>query len=156
MSSRLCLAAIPLLFGSLLFADDHRLSISGAWIREAPPGQSVLAGYMKIRNDSDTPRRITAVKSAAFGSAEIHRTVMKDGMASMEAQAELVIPAMGSVVLEPGGLHLMLIDPHKSLRAGERVELALQIEPNLTQTVTAEVRRSGSAEPGHSHHHHQD
>jgi copper(I)-binding protein len=156
MLSRRCLAGIPLLFGSLVLADDHALIISDPWIREAPPGQGILAGYMQIRNESDRPRQITAVKSAAFGSVEIHRTVMKDGIARMEAQSALLVPAAGTLTLKPGDLHLMLIDPHKPLRAGDQVELELQIEPNVTQTITAEVRRSDTAEAHHSHHHHQD
>ena len=152
--TRQTLVLITLLLSPLAFADNHALSISDAWIREAPPTQRVLACYMQIQNESNTPRKITAVKSPAFGSVEIHKTIFKDGMARMEAQPELLVPAMGKIVLEPGGLHLMLIDPENPLHTGDRVELELQIESGETQKITAEVRPGGGAETDHSHHHH--
>lgn len=148
------MVSISLFLSPVVLADDHAFSISDAWVREAPPIQRILAGYMQIRNDTDTPRKITAVNSAIFGSVEIHKTVIKDGMARMEAQHALVIPAMGTTVLEPGGVHLMLIDPQKPLQAGDKVTLELQIAPDETQTIIAEVRRSEGVEPDHSHHHH--
>lgn len=151
---RTCLANFLLLPGLLIAAGNPPLTINDPWIREAPPGQKILAGYMQIHNDSAAPVKVSSVSSAAFESVEIHKTVVVDGVARMEAQPVLEVPAAGVTVLEPGGLHLMLIGPHRALKAGDTIELELHIVPDKTQTITAIVRRSDVDAVDHSHHHH--
>lgn len=137
-----------------VLAGDKTLRIADAWVREPPPTQEVLAAYMRIHNDAFDPRRITAVSSPDFRSVEMHRTVMQDGLARMVPQPDIVIPARGEVVLEPGGYHLMLIGPLKPLRAGNRVTIRLQLGTDLQQTVEAEVRQDDGSMADHEHHHH--
>ena len=107
-------------------AADAELQVSNAWIREAPPGTSVLAGYMTITNPAAIAKTITAVSSPSFRSVEIHRTVIENGMARMLSVGPLEIPAGGSVALAPGSYHLMLFEPVRALVAGDMVDLRLQ------------------------------
>ena len=92
------------------------MEVHEAWIREAPPNARVLAAYMELRNHSDKPRILIGVTSPAFAFAELHKTMEHGGMAHMEQVDEIVIPPHGKVVLGPGDLHVMLIDPTLQLK----------------------------------------
>ncbi|MCU0274542.1 MAG: copper chaperone PCu(A)C, partial [Acidimicrobiales bacterium] len=50
------------------------------------------------------------------------------------------LPAGEAVALEPGGLHVMLLDLPAPLEIGQTYELTLTFEQAGEQTVTVEVR----------------
>ena len=129
------------------------LAVSNAWIREAPPGATVLAGYLKITNRGTTHATITGVSADDFSSVEVHRTVMEDGMARMLPVETIEIPAFGRLVLEPGGLHLMLIEPKRPLSEGDTVVLEMQPIDGPCITITVPVIRQTGSESHHHHHH---
>ncbi len=106
-------------------AEDNPLSILEPWIRAAPPGAMVLAGYMTLRNVGENEITIDKVSSPDFAMIEMHRTVVQNGMARMLPQDSLVIPAGGELRLQPGGLHLMMMQPRRALRAGDAIKLLL-------------------------------
>jgi len=128
------------------------LVISQPWVREAPPAAPVMAGYMNIRNGTGDAVSVIAVSSPAFASAELHRTVLEDGIARMVPMGRLEIAAGESVALEPGGIHLMLFDPVQALQEGDSVTLVIHRADGVCTTVQAPVRRDTMA--GHAHHHH--
>ncbi len=116
------------------------IQIEDAWIAEAPPGARVLAGYMRLQNNSDHTIVINAISSTAARSSMLHKTVYEDGMARMVHQSAITLPAGGSVTLEPGGMHLMLMGP-KSLKAGQQVPLTLEFANGRSRSFNAVVRR---------------
>jgi periplasmic copper chaperone A len=128
------------------------MDVTGGWVREAPPTSRVLAAYLQIINLTDTDLTITGISSPDFDSAELHRTVVEDGVARMLPVPELTIPAAGSVLLEPGGLHLMLFDPVRSLLQGDSVMLVLHRSDGICITLSVPVLRGTGEE--HVHHHH--
>ena len=130
------------------------LDISQPWVREAPPAARVMAGYLTLSNSGTAAVQVIAVSSPDFATAELHRTVVEDGVARMEPVGQLEIAAGASVSLEPGGLHLMLIDPGQTLQEGDKVTLVLHRADGLCMTVEAPVLRDVSAGDAHQHHHH--
>jgi copper(I)-binding protein len=126
------------------------LEVRDAWIREAPPTASVLAAYMVIRNPGTVPVEITNVSGPEFGRAEMHRTVVEGGVATMVAIRKLEIAPGEQIALEPGGTHLMLIDPRRPLRAGDTATLTFQDAGGRTSTFSVPVTR----ETGESDRHH--
>ena len=135
-------------------AASAELDISQPWVREAPPTARVLAGFMNISNGGTAAVQVIAVSSPGFESAELHRTVVEDGIARMEPVGQLEIAAGASVSLEPGGLHLMLIEPEQALREGDSVTLVIHRADGMCMTVEAPVLRDTSAGDAHQHHHH--
>jgi copper(I)-binding protein len=133
---------------------ESPLAISDAWIREAPPATSVLAAYMTIENSGESVQQITGMESPDFRSAEIHRTVVEDGVAKMLPVDDLGVAAGDSVSLEPGGLHVMLFDPQRPLRDGDSATLLVHTASGATITVQAAVRRMTGDDGGHDHSHH--
>lgn len=135
---------------------ESSIAIDSAWIREAPPATSVLAAYMTVKNDSDTDQQITGMESPDFRSAEIHRTVVKDGVARMLPVDALTVAAGASIRFEPGGLHVMLFDPQRPLHEGDSARLIVHMASGVTiATQAMVVRETGDdAAHDHSHHHH--
>ena len=108
-------------------------------IPETPPVAKAMAAYMTIANTTMQPRLLLAASSPDFKQIEIHQTTMHNGMAHMAAQTSLPIPANGTVVLEPGGLHLMLMQPVRPLKDGDSVALQLRFDDGTTLAVSAPV-----------------
>ncbi|MFN2308862.1 MAG: copper chaperone PCu(A)C [Gammaproteobacteria bacterium] len=158
MNRHLLTAAALALLGPLWILSAHAepLTVSGAWVREGPPTTQVLAAYMQIDNPGTQDLALIGVSSPQFDSVEIHQTRVVDGLARMLPQERLAIPAGGGVTLEPGGLHMMLIQARHPLSAGDRVMLQLRLEDGTQVPVDAEVRRDAVAAPEHDHsqHHH--
>ena len=141
------LLSFLLTYCTLVWAKD--IELQEAWISEAPPTVSVLAGYLRIINNMDKAVELSGVSSPIFESIEIHKSRVVDGVASMQKQTSLFIPAMSSVELKPGGLHLMLFEPGQPLKAGDRIKLQLQFADGSVSSIEAEIRA-----PAHQHHHH--
>ncbi len=66
------------------------------------------AVYMRIMNRGDSAITLRSASSAAADVVEMHRTIIKEDMARMEALDGLLIPAGETVELQPGGAHIML------------------------------------------------
>lgn len=148
---------LPFTFAVLFhaaIAQADPLTVDDAWVREAPPTAQVLAAYMQITNPADQPRTITGAASTCCERVEIHRTEIVDGMARMIPQPELVVEAGATLLLEPGGLHLMLISPKGPLAQGDHVVIELRLDGGEMQEIHAEVRRDGEPAMDHSHHMH--
>jgi hypothetical protein len=120
---------------------DPTLRADSAWVREAPPTAHMLAAYMTLVNDGDKPRALVDVSSPAFAHVMLHESVTVDGVARMLHRDEIVVPAHGSVTLEPGGLHLMMPAPDTRLVAGDSVEFTLTFADGVELRVRAEVRK---------------
>ncbi|MEL6300885.1 MAG: copper chaperone PCu(A)C [Pseudomonadota bacterium] len=117
---------------------DTPASVSDAWVRLPAPGSSNSAAYMTINNHASTDLVLTEVRSSKFERIEIHRTQMVAGVMQMRMIPELSIPPSGQLELQPGGLHLMLMEPTSPITEGERIPLTLLsngepvLELNLT------------------------
>jgi len=136
---------------SIVAADSGVLRISSAYAPEAPPVAPVMAGYLTMDNPSGKPVIITGSSSQAFKKVEIHSMLMENGMMSMERQSTLTIPANGTVKLEPGGYHLMLIGPKKRLQAGEKIDVLFKFKSGKRQSVSLPVLKPDSVMKTHSH-----
>lgn len=140
------LAAFPAFAAGRLVVDD-------AWIRAAPPGARMLAGYAKLTNAGDAPIVVTGATSAAFGDVSMHASVVEDGVAKMRPLPSLNIAPGATETFEPGGRHLMLMQPAAAMPTGAKATIALTVEGG--GEVAAEfVVRDGAPEAGaHDHHH---
>ncbi|MGQ4274450.1 copper chaperone PCu(A)C [Terrihabitans sp. B22-R8] len=105
------------------------LEISHPWSRETPVDAKVGVGYLSIRNSGTSDDRLIAVETSAAAKVEIHQSTEVDGVAKMRPIPEGVsVPAGGSVVLEPGGYHLMLMGLKEGLAQGTDVPAVLVFE----------------------------
>jgi copper(I)-binding protein len=128
------------------------LAITEAWIRATPPGARTAAAYLTITN-TGTADRLLGGTTPLARALEVHTHVSEGGLLRMERLGELALPAGESVRLEPGGLHLMLVDVAAPLAAGARVALSLRFAVAGTLEIEVPVidaRASGpTAHPAH-------
>ena len=142
------LALTGMVAGLPCFAQDG-IKVSNAWAKPTVPGQSVAGAYLSIV--SSAPAALVKAESPAAGTVELHTMKMEGNVMTMRAIPKIELPAGKEVKLEPGGLHIMLMDIKQPLRPGEKVPLTLIIESggkSQKVDVSAEVQ---NAQPGGHH-----
>lgn len=147
-------AAAMLLSAALLPAAAFaagRLVVEDAWIRTAPPAAPMRAGYATLRNTGDAPLQIRGAHSAAFADVSLHATQIENGVARMRELDGLSLAPGESATLEPGGKHLMLMQPRGEFGAGAKVVVTFEIESGSSTDAEFSVREAPA--PGHDEHH---
>ena len=87
------------------------------------------AGYMGIANNGTEPDHLIGVETDAAAKSEVHVTeVGADGVAKMSHVESVEIPAGDTVLLEPGGLHVMLMGLTGTLTEGDMIKATLIFE----------------------------
>ncbi len=99
--------------------------IQQAWIRSAPPGAQTLAGYLVLKNICKTSIKVVDVESKDFAMPMIHRSVVENGVSKMRDPGVLEIKPGASLKFETGGLHLMLMQPLRALKEGDKAGVRL-------------------------------
>ncbi|GAB3342732.1 copper chaperone PCu(A)C [Marilutibacter aestuarii] len=127
---------------------DQGITVSAAWSRAMPPGARVGGGFMTIRNRGDRDDRLVSLSSPAADSVDVHEMREVDGMMQMRPLTDgLVIPAGGEVVLEPGGYHLMFMQPVQPFVEGDAIDVTLVFEHAGERQVAFEVLGLGATAP---------
>lgn len=126
--------------------------VEGAWARATPPGAKTGAVYLTLT--ADAADRLLGAASPAAGEVQIHTHASEGGMSRMVQLQELALPPGVGVRLEPGGLHLMLIDLARPLVAGESIELRLELADAGQVAVTVPVLDARASGPRHDAHEH--
>jgi periplasmic copper chaperone A len=138
---RTCALALCLLFVFPACARECAPQLRDGWIRLTPVKMPMMAGFGRIENRCPTPVTITGVRSSAFGDVSLHETRIVDGVSRMRALPELRIVPDGAAVLKPGGMHLMLMQPHAPLKEGSRVVVEFTLKDGSVLRGELEVRK---------------
>lgn len=117
------------------------VTITGQWVREAPPGARALGGYLTITNQGKKPLTLVGAASPLFGSVEMHTIVEEEGRMRMVEVKSLEIAPGEALELKPRDKHLMLMRPKKDLKAGDQVPLELDFGPAGRVKLSLEVKR---------------
>ena len=102
---------------------EGKLSVYDAWIRNAPPGATMMAGYATLKNEGDAPIKVLTVQSDAFRQSSIHETVVERGVSRMRELPRVDLAPGASVEMKPGGAHLMLSEPRHPILVGDKVHM---------------------------------
>ena len=148
----------PVLFFFIFCAEtksEEIIDVSNAWIRAAPGGATMFAGYFTITNSAtkpdatspglgaNTPRAIilSSVTSPYFKKITIHRSVVRNGMAEMVQVKKFTIQTGQTQIFEPGGFHLMLMQPTVKVKTGKFFPIKMKFQSGKEVTVIFKVRR---------------
>ena len=137
----LCCAGLALLWIACESSDESLVVVRDAWVREPPGGHPIAAAYMVIVNNSDAATALVSAQSSVVERVEIHSMTHEDGQMRMRQVEQVLLPAGGRVVLESGGLHLMLIGLSNLPRAGDSIDLTLHFADGYVRAVSAPVRK---------------
>jgi len=112
------------------------LSVENIEVSTPAPGAQMSAGYLTLKNATSETLVITRVTSPQFARVEMHETTVTDGVSRMRPIDALNVPPGGSVSLERGGKHLMLMGPDEPLG---RIELNFHSSDGVVLTATVET-----------------
>ena len=125
------------------------IQVRHPWGRATPPGATVGAGYLEIRNNGRTADRLVGAVSPVAERVELHLTTHDGEVMKMREAQRLDVPARQRLALRPGGPHLMLVGLKKPLAKGDRVPLTLRFERAGELTIELELQAADSRKPHH-------
>jgi copper(I)-binding protein len=122
---RLACAALALLLNACR-PDAAPIVIENARSPAPPPGAAVAAVYLDVESRRDDV--LVAVQTPLAQRAEMHTTIMDDGMMLMRPSPTVALPAGETVQFAPGALHIMLSDLREQPAAGSSFPLMLTFQ----------------------------
>ena len=112
------------------------LEVLDPWVRPrvvqvgdggALPG-ATSALYLGIRNRGPVADRLLGGETPSAPEIQIHESYLEEDVVRMRRVDGVDLPVGELVVLEPGGLHLMLLDLRHSLKEGDTLSLTLTFQ----------------------------
>ena len=148
MIRRVFLAAALLI--APLAAQAQTIDVQDAWARATLGQARTGAAYLTLSALGTTTDRLVAASSPVAAKTELHNHIMVGNVAQMR-QVDAIEVAPGSpTLLQPGGLHVMLIDLKAPLQGGASFPLTLTFEKAGAITVQVAVR-AGRPAQRHTH-----
>jgi copper(I)-binding protein len=129
------------------------LEISGGFARATLPNAPVGGAYLTIVNSGSTDDTLVAVTTPAAETAQLHEMKMDGEVMKMsELPGGVPVPAGQTVTLQPGGLHIMLMQLTQPLVEGSSIKLTLTFAGAGTVDVEVPVlgvaaKATGAAAP---------
>ncbi len=142
-----CVAAAAMAIAPAFATGLATVQAKGAWIRWLPANLPA-GGYVELGNTGDKPVVLLGAESPDYGNTMLHQTVSKGGVSEMIHVDKITIPAHGHMAFSPGGYHIMLMQPKKDVKPGDKVPITFRFEGGKTLTVDFEVRKPGASGPG--------
>ncbi len=124
--------------------------ISDVWIKATIPGSNVSAAYLRIKSAKTV--KLVKAETAVANIAELHSMNMKDGVMEMKAESSFNVPAGKTIELKPGGMHIMLMQVAKPIKAGDKVPLKLTFDTGGGNSLVMNVEAIARAQSAHHAH----
>ena len=148
------IAALLVLFGSLAFSGctstSEDIVIENAWVRSSEYSDHVggMTGiFAKLTNNTDQDITLTGGTAEISDMVQTHEVV--DGM-MRETEGGIVVPAGETITLEPGGLHVMLMNLKKPILAGDKINFTFKTDRGEQSfELTAKESAGGDEEYNH-------
>ena len=138
--------------GEAMKGDIH---IDKPWARASIGAAKAGAAYMTLANHGSEADRLLAVETDVARRSELHTHLMEDGVMKMRQVEAIEVDPGTPTVLEPGGLHVMLMGLEAPLEQGKSFPLRLVFERAGTIEVTVEIGAPAAMKPeGEMQHDH--
>ena len=156
---KLLLSTVTAVLLSLGTANAHEyivgsLSVDHPMTFETAPNVKVGGGYMTITNTGATDDTLLEVRVPTVPRVELHLSQTDaNGVARMIKQDGIVIPSGQTVMLKPGGLHVMFMGLGENrFELGEKVDATLVFEKAGTLDVKFSIEeRTADTHSGMDH-----
>jgi copper(I)-binding protein len=145
------LAGGLLLSAGALAGSADAVSVDQPYVRLAPPNAPATGAFMVIRNGGDKDVRVVRADNPVSRVTELHTHLNEGGVMKMRPVAAIEVKAKGKAVLEPGGLHVMMIDLKAPMKEGDSIPITLTFADGSSKQVDAKVVRPGAPPAGHMH-----
>jgi len=107
MRARFALFALAAPLALSACGDPAPSYIDQAWVRLSPNKDTPSAGYFVVHG-GDAGVQLRGVLTDYALKVEMHETISKDGMTTMERVESVDVPPKGQVAFAPGAKHLMI------------------------------------------------
>ncbi|NWK95313.1 copper chaperone PCu(A)C [Sphingobium lactosutens] len=134
--------AAPLLVSGC--GDPAPTYVDQAWIRLSPNKAMPSAGYF-VAHGGDAGTQLRGVITDYALKVEMHESLTKDGMTTMERIDSVDIPAKGKVAFAPGGKHLMLFGINDTAISRGKMQLTFLMANGDRLLVDALIRKPEAA-----------
>lgn len=119
-----------------------QIEIQNKWIRSVNTGAN-SAAYLSIINGTTSADTLLSVSSDAFKMAEVHESYQtEDGLSSMRPAKNLSIASGDSLVFQPGGLHIMLMNAKQNIAEYDSITVNFSFEQTGKITVRIPAKSS--------------
>lgn len=139
LTAAILAASLPL--GAFAAGAADGISVVNPYVRMAPPGAMATGAFMVIKNTADKDARLVKAESSASKVAELHTHINDGGVMKMRPVPAIDIKAKGEAVLQPGGLHVMLIDLKGPMKEGDKVAITLGFDDGSSKQIEAPVKK---------------
>jgi copper(I)-binding protein len=102
------------------------------------PEESAL--YVTVRNHGSAPDALLSASSEVATSGVLYETITRENTTVRQPQKQFDIPAGGTLMMKPGGAHIMLLGLKQALSPGETVPVLLTFQKAGPITVEALVK----------------
>lgn len=117
-----------------------------AFARAAPMAGGNGAAFLLVQNGLEQPVQFVSALSSVSDATELHESIEEGGVVKMVPHPEgFVVPAGETLVLQPGGKHVMFLGLKQPLAAGEAISLTLTFSPEQTIELTVPVVEIGAS-----------
>jgi len=119
------------------------MTISNPRLVLAPVAGNPAAVYFDLSYEGDKGLTIRKAEVAEAKSAMMHDYGEYDFKVQMMEALPIALKKGTKVAFEPGGLHVMAMEPAETLKPGDTVTVTLTMSGGATQVFEAEVRAAG-------------
>lgn len=140
---------------AIALAGEYRagdLSVARVWARASAGQAQNGAAYMTISNAGGKADRLVKVETSAAMKASLHAHTVENGIMMMGPIKAVEVSPGESVVLKPGGTHIMLMGLKAPLKAGQMFPMTLFFEQSGSVDVQVMVHEPDAMAPGHQDH----
>lgn len=120
------------------------LVVETPWARATISVAKTAAAYLTIKNGGSAPDRLVGARSDVAKKTGIHRSLKEGGIMKMRPVQALDVPAGGTVMLRPGGYHIMFMGLKAPFKMGHKFPLTLVFEKAGEIEVTVKVMKAGA------------
>ena len=131
---------------------SNAVTLTNVRARPVPTAGGTGGVFLTIHNTTGQDDTLVAGSSPIAQAVEIHETVDDNGVMRMNQLVDgLPVPAGSTVVLQPGGYHVMVIGVNAAMDEGATIPLTLTFAVAGEMTVEVPVVAMDAAMPGMDH-----
>ena len=149
---RLIVASCALVIAGIVPVMADMFDIGTVQIRATAPGMAVTGGYVTITNNGQAGDRLVGASAGFAKRVEIHEMIHDNGVMKMRQRSGgIEIPAGETVMLKPGGLHIMFMGLGETMAPGDMRDVTLEFASGHVVSVPAMVLKPGDIKMDDGH-----
>jgi len=154
LMKKLSLLAFGLMFSAgVLAGAADQVSVQNPYVRLAPPNAPATGAFMVIKNNGDKDVKVLKADNPVSRVTELHTHLNEGGVMKMRPVPAIEVKAKGEAVLQPGGMHVMMIDLKAPMKEGDVVPITLTFDDGSSKQIEAKVVRPMAAGMPMEHKH---